>query len=74
MNNLTDDEKRALVDREITLAYPKMYKDFLRITGYNNEQWEDLLPFCISEFLTKKPIDYQYQVSVIDKKLLKIDD
>lgn len=70
MNDLTDNEKRALIDREITLAYPKMYKDFLRITGYNNEQWEDLLPFCISEFLTKKPINYQYQVAVIDKKLL----
>ena len=70
MNDLTDNEKKALINREITLAYPKMYKDFLRITSYNSEQWEDLLPFCISEFLTKKSIDYQYKVCVIDKKIL----
>ncbi len=66
---LTEKEKRELVNRAITQAYPKMYKDFKRITSYNSDQYEDLLAFCISEFLTKKPLDYQYKLCCLDKKL-----
>lgn len=66
---LTEQEKKTLIDRAITQAYPKMYKDFIRITSYNREHYEDLLLFCLSEFLTKKSIDYQYKVAVTDGKL-----
>jgi hypothetical protein len=67
---LTEQEKKQAIDREITKCYPKMLADSLRITSYNHKQFEDLLPFVISEFITKKPIDYQYKVCCVDKKLL----
>ena len=67
--DLTDNEQREYINKEITRCYPKMLADSLRITSYNHKIFEDLLPFVISEFLTKKDIDYQYKVAVIDKKL-----
>jgi len=67
---LTEQEKKDLVNRAITQAYPKMLKDFKRITSYNSEKFEDLLQFCLSEFLSKKSIDYQYKVCVTDGKLV----
>lgn len=67
---MTDQEKQEAINKEITIAYPKMYKDFLQITSFNCKQFEDLLPFAISEFLTKKSLDYQYKVAVLDKKLV----
>ena len=67
---LTDEEMRNEINRVVTLSYPKMLKDFKRITSYNYIQYEDLLPFCLSEFLIKKPIDYQFKVCVTDNKLV----
>ena len=67
--DLTIEEKKQAIDKEVTKCYPKMYADSLRITSYNHKQFEDLLPHVLSEFLTKKDIDYQYKVAVIDKKL-----
>ena len=67
--NLTEDEMREMVNIKITQVYPKLYKDFRRITSYNHQQFEDLLLFCLHEFLTKKPVSYQYKVSVIDDAL-----
>lgn len=67
--NLTEDEMREMVNIKITQVYPKLYKDFRRITSYNHQQFEDLLLFCLHEFLTKKDISYQYKVCVIDNAL-----
>jgi hypothetical protein len=67
---LTEDEMRDMINREITKAYPKMQKDFLRISSYNHQQFEELLPFCLEEFLTKKSIHYQFKVCVTDKAIL----
>ena len=67
--DLTEEEMRTKVNIAFEKAYPKIYKDFRRITSYNHEQFEDLLPFCIHEFLIKKPIHYQYKVAVIDNAL-----
>jgi hypothetical protein len=67
---LTEEEKKQEIDREVTRCYPKMYADSLRITGFGHKKFQDLLPFVISEFLTKKDINYQYKVCCIDKKLL----
>jgi hypothetical protein len=68
--DLTEDEMREMINREITLAYPKMLQDYKRISGYNFQQFEELLPFCLEQFLTKKPIEYQYKVCVTDKAIL----
>jgi len=70
IDELTEDEMRDMVNIKITQIYPKLYKDFRRITSYNYEQFEDLLLFCLHEFLTKKPISYQYKVAIIDNALL----
>lgn len=69
MNELTDSEKWDMINIQITKDYPKMVADANRITSYNKVQFEDLLPFCITELLTKKPLDYLYQLIVLDKKL-----
>jgi hypothetical protein len=67
---LTEQEKREEINRCVTRCYPKMVADFRRITTYNKNLWEDLLPFVISEFLTKKPLEYQYKVAILDNKLV----
>jgi len=70
MNDLTEEEMRDMINREITLAYPKMRQDERQITSYNYHLYSDLLSFVLSEFLSKKPIEYQYKVCCIDKKVL----
>jgi len=67
--DLTEDEMRDMVNIKLTEVYPKLYKDFRRITSYNHEQFEDLLMFCIHEFLSKKDIRYQYKVAITDNAL-----
>jgi hypothetical protein len=68
--NLTENEMRDMINREITLAYPKMCQDEKRITSYNYHLYSDLLSFVLAEFLGKKSIQYQYKVCCIDKKIL----
>ena len=68
--NLTEDEMRDMINREITLAYPKMCQDEKRITSYNYHLYSDLLSFVLAEFLGKKSIQYQFQVCCINKKVL----
>ncbi len=68
-NTLTQEEKKTMVNIAIEKSYPKLYQDFRRITSYNHQQFEDLLLFCVHEFLTKKSIDYQFKVAVIDNAL-----
>jgi len=68
--NLTEDEMRDMINREITLAYPKMRQDEKRITSYNYHLYSDLLSFVLAEFLGKKSIPYQYKVCCVDKKIL----
>jgi hypothetical protein len=67
---ITEEENmKVAIDKAITRCWDKMVRDAQRITSYNSEIWEDLLPYTISEFLTKKSLQYQYQVAVIDNKL-----
>ena len=68
--DLTEDEMRDMINREITLAYPKMLKDERQITSYNYHLYSDLLSFVLAEFLGKKSIQYQFQVCCINKKVL----
>jgi hypothetical protein len=67
--DLTEEEMRDMVNIKLTEIYPKLQKDFKRITSYNSAQFEDLLMFCIHEFLSKKPIRYQFKVAVTDNAL-----
>jgi hypothetical protein len=69
-DELTDNEKRDMINHAITKHYPKMLKDERRITSYNYSQYSDLLSFCLEQFLTKKPLDYQYKVAVSDDAIL----
>lgn len=70
VDELTDNEKRDMVNAAITKAYPKMLQDYKRISGYNSQQFEELLPFCLEEFLCKKSLDYQFKVAVTDNAIL----
>jgi hypothetical protein len=47
--DLTEDEMRDMINREITLAYPKMLLDEKRITSYNYHLYSDLLSFVLAE-------------------------
>jgi hypothetical protein len=66
---MTDLQKRRAIDAKITQHYQKMSQDEKRITSYNYEQFSDLLSFCLEQFLTKKSLEYQYQVSCVDDAL-----
>lgn len=66
---MTDLEKQEKINSKITEHYDKMLRDEKRITSYNYEQFSDLLSFCLEQFLTKKSIDYQFQVAVKDDAL-----
>lgn len=70
MNELTQDEMRDMINIAITKHYPKMLKDEKRITSYNYHLYSDLLSFCMEQFLTKKTLDYKFQVCVTDDKIL----
>jgi len=69
MENLTIEDKKKAINAKITQHWNKMCQDEKRITSYMSDKWDDLLVFCLEEFLTKKPIDYQYEVAVVNDKL-----
>jgi hypothetical protein len=70
VEELTEDEKRDLINHAITKHYPKLLKDEQRITSYNYHLYSDLLSFCMEQFLTKKPLDYIFKVCVTDNAIL----
>ena len=68
---MTDSEKRKLINEKITQYYPKMYRDSMQISGANFEKYgNDLLAYCLEDFLCNKDIEYQYKVAVEDDKLV----
>jgi hypothetical protein len=68
---MTDSEKREQINAKVTQWYPKMYKDSMQISGTNFEKYgNDLLAYCLEDFLCNKDLDYQYKVSCIDDKLV----
>jgi hypothetical protein len=70
VDELTDDEKRDMINIAIAKHYPKMLKDEKQITSYNYHLYSDLLSFCMEQFLCKKPLDYQFKVCVTDDAIL----
>ena len=67
---MSEEDKKIEINNKIVECYHKLVKDSKQVAGSNFEQYgDDLLSFCITEFLTKKDVDYQYQVAVIDDKL-----
>jgi hypothetical protein len=70
VEELTDDEKRDLINHAINKHYPKMLLDEKRITSYNYHLYSDLLSFCMEQFLCKKDINYKYKVCVTDDAIL----
>ena len=67
--NLTNEEKWEMIGIQITKDYPKLVKDYIQISSYGKQQFEDLLPFCLEQLLTKKSIDYIFKLVVVDKAL-----
>ena len=70
VEELTDDEKRDMINIAIAKHYPKMLLDEKRITSYNYHLYSDLLSFCMEQFLCKKDINYKYKVCVTDDAIL----
>jgi hypothetical protein len=65
-----EDNMRVAINSAITKHWKKLVKDSKQVAGYNYNQYgEDLLLFCLSEFLTKKSLEYQFKVCVIDDKV-----
>jgi hypothetical protein len=68
---MTDSEKREQINAKVALWYQKMYRDSKQISGTNFDKYgEDLLAYCLEDFLVNKSIDYQYKISCIDNKLV----
>lgn len=68
---MTDSEKRKLINDKVTQWYPKMYRDSVQIAGANFSFYgEDLLAYCLEDFLCNKDLEYQYKISCIDNKLV----
>jgi hypothetical protein len=64
------DQMRIAINRKVEQHWDKLVKDSKQVSGYNYKNYgQDLLMFCISEFLTKKDLEYQYKVAVTDDKL-----
>ena len=67
---MTDSEKREQINAKVALWYQKMYRDSKQISGTNFEKYgNDLLAYCLEDFLCNKDLEYQYKVSCIDDKL-----
>ena len=67
---MTEEEMKKQINAKVTQWYAKMYKDSIQISGANFEKYgEDLLAYCLEDFLCNKSIDYQYKISCIDEKL-----
>jgi len=68
---MTDSEKREQINAKVALWYQKMYRDSKQISGTNFEKYgNDLLAYCLEDFLCNKDIEYQYKVAVEDDKLV----
>ena len=68
---MTEKEMRKEVNAKVALWYPKMYKDSKQISGTNFDKYgDDLLGYCLEDFLCNKDIEYQYKVAVEDDKLV----
>ena len=67
---MTQEDKKKEINKKITEKYKRLVADSKRVAGYNYVNYgEDLLAHCLDEFMSKKTIDYQYQVAVVDNKL-----
>ena len=67
---LTEDEMKEMIAIKIKQHWPKMVADSKRVSSYNYEKYgEDLLAFCLSDLISKKPLPYQFQLIVQDDKL-----
>ena len=66
---LSDEQIRKEIAAVMNKEYHRYVRNSKIVAGSNYDMYgQDLLSFCISEFLTKKPLPYQYQVVVTDKK------
>ena len=67
---MSEEEMRKEINAKVTQWYAKMYKDSMQISGTNFEKYgEDLLAYCLEDFLCNKDLEYQYKISCIDEKL-----
>lgn len=67
---MTEEEMKKQINAKVTQWYAKMYKDSMQISGANFEKYgNDLLAYCLEDFLCNKDIEYQYKVAVQDNKL-----
>jgi hypothetical protein len=68
---MSEEEMRKEINTKVTQWYAKMYKDSMQIAGANFDKYgQDLLAYCLEDFLVNKSIDYQYKISCIDDKLV----
>ena len=67
---MTEEEMKKQINAKVTQWYAKMYRDSMQISGANFEKYgNDLLAYCLEDFLCNKDIEYQYKVAVQDNKL-----
>jgi DNA-directed RNA polymerase specialized sigma subunit len=63
------EEMKQEIAKVMNKDYIKYVRNSKKVAGSNYDVYgEDLLSFCITEFLLKKSIEYQYKVVVTDNK------
>ena len=66
--NLDNNKKKAVVDKELAFIYPRLVANSERICSYNSDNWaEDLLTIVI-EYFMKMDIDKQYKIVITPSK------
>lgn len=67
---ISEDEMRQAINASVTKCWHKLVADSKQVAGGNYDVYgKDLLAHCLDEFFTKKSLEYQYQVAVVDNKL-----
>ena len=66
--NLGNNQKKAVVDKELAFIYPKLVANSELICSYNSDNWaEDLLTIVI-EYFMKMDLDKQYDIVTTPSK------
>jgi len=63
----TDEEKKKILDKELTKIYPQLVINMTKVCGYNSHLWADDLLVVALEYWLAKPLEYQWSTYQANK-------
>jgi len=67
MSELTDEEKKKILDKELTKIYPQLVINMTKVCGYNAPLWADDLLVVGLEYWLAKPLEQQWKTHLDGK-------